>query len=146
MLSKRDNIPGAKHRRVCETIKNTMSAGVVPGATQRTRGAHVGEGRVSCEVGMKIIPQMVQVLLLHDSSMHDGWWSAWEVNPAKITPDSAEMLQQLASIYGRGDRETEGAKGFSMSSNREVIRGRFAIILAGIKSGDGEEKKSHVFR
>ena len=145
MLSKGDDIPGAEYRGVCETFENTMSAGVVLGATQRAWSAHAGEGRVSRKVSMKIIPQVVQILLLHDRGMYNGWWRAGEINPAKITPDSIEMLQQLAGVNRRGNRKSQGAEGFSMSKGRRVNRRLFAIILAGIKSGDGEAKKSHMF-
>ena len=69
--------------------------------------------------------------------MHDGWWRARVINPSKITPDSAEMLQQLAGIYGCVNRATEGAEGVFMSKGRRVNRRRFAVILTGIKAGEG---------
>ena len=96
-------------------------------------------------MGMKIIPQVVQILLLHDGSMYNGWWRAGEINPAKITPDSVEMTKQLAGVNGRVDRATEGAKGFCVSKGRGVNGRLFAIILAGIKSGEGKAKKGHMF-
>jgi hypothetical protein len=55
------------------------------------------------------------------------------------------MTKQLAGVNGRVDRATEGAKGFCVSKGRGVNGRLFAIILAGIKSGEGEAKKGHMF-
>ena len=95
-----------------------MSAGVVLGSTERARSAHTRKSRVSGEVGMKVIPQMVEILLLHDGCVHNGWWGSREVDPAKITSDSVEVLQQLAGVNRRGDGKPKGAEGVGVNSFR----------------------------
>ena len=80
-----------------------MSVGVVRGATKRARSAQARESSVSSKMGMKVIPQMVKILLFHDGGVHNGRWRARKVDPAKVTSDSVEMLQQLAGFNRRGE-------------------------------------------
>jgi hypothetical protein len=44
------------------------------------------------KMSMKVIPQVIQILLFHDRSMHNGRWRAREIDPTKIAPNSVEML------------------------------------------------------
>jgi hypothetical protein len=93
---------------------------------------------------MKVIPQMVEILLLHDGCVHNGWWGSRKVDPAKITSDRVEVLQQLAGVNRRGDGKPKGAEGVGVNSFRRMSRGLFAIVLAGIISGDRTREKSQV--
>jgi hypothetical protein len=69
-------------------------------------------------MGMKVIPQMVEILLLHNGCVHNGRWGSRKVDPAKITSDSVEMLQQLAGSNGRGDGKPKGTEGGGVNSFR----------------------------
>jgi hypothetical protein len=95
-------------------------------------------------MGMEVIPQMVKILLLHDGCVHNGRWRAGKVDPAKVTPDSVEMLQQLAGVNRRGDRKPKWTEGVGVSSFGRMSKGLFAVVLAGVISGDRTREKSQV--
>ena len=92
VFGKRDNVLGADHGRRRVTIKDTVDVGIVLGTAQWARSAQTMQSRVSREVSVKVVSQLVQVLLFHKRSFNNGRWGTGEINPAKITAYGAQML------------------------------------------------------
>ena len=126
-------------------LEDTMDAGVVIGAAQRARSAQAGQNSVPLEMSMKVIPQVIKVLLLHDLRVHNCWRRAGEINPAKVAPDSVKMFQHLGSKNGRRNSEPKSAEKVRVGGFRRVNRRQFAFP-AGVEARNRKVKKSQVFR
>lgn len=61
-----------------------MNIRVVLRAAKGTGQTEVVQCRLTCKVGLKIIPQVIKVVLTHDFSFDDGRRGAREVKPANI--------------------------------------------------------------
>jgi hypothetical protein len=122
-----------------------MNSGVVMRATERARRAETVQGRISREVSLEIVSEVVEILLLRDRGFHDGWRGPREVDPAKVAFHNREVMQQLGWADGWRYSKPKESKRARVGGFRAVNRRLFAF-LAWIKPRYGKAEKVQVFK